>query len=1152
MDYVREQLLDEVNKFFVGPRSDTDPLPINNSPLDMYTAGILFPKSAPHDELDKDENDGREDSKEDSQHDEESEKFFKQNSIGLRAEIEEGTEKILLVVNYGKYVQNEKGIWERHELDTTKRTHELELSKTEGEVEILDDSDLAEAKIWWKIYNGTVLNVFLENVTIWTEPDEKDDDKNSQKKETINYPEATKRNNEHTIFQPSVSLQSVDDVCPFKPLSVNSKIYKSVEDDLFDMLYRNKKVFGSGYGCAAEWGEDDGPKFVRTVIIPTFEDDEIAKFTEDAADPLKPARIDMYDLCCFEDLEDYDANRKIIKAKISPMIEKYRNWILEQKKLADVEFGKNQYGEIASINLNLCSEVLDRIGDGYRLLTDESEEDSNQILKAFILANRAMLYQRLHFNYSLNNFKNKKDAEWPDVKKSGQAFWYPFQMAFVLMSLRGIAFKNHPDNSVADLIWFPTGGGKTEAYLGVASFTMILRRLRGDVEDGLGVSVIMRYTLRLLTLQQFERASTLICALEFLRRKVKKSCLGDEPFLLGLWVGYSLTPNHFQSSEDALKQLRENPHITPSDGSPCQTNYCPWCGNRLAPYQNYWFDPKTKWTLVRCTNESSPCIFTDRSFRPDKILPLVTVDSDIYTRCPSMIIATVDKFARLPFRPDIANIFGRPSRKCELHGFLPREKHPSCGINGEGTHRKGNNERVRNVTSTFPPDLIIQDELHLISGPLGTMVGLYETAVDFLTRVFRNGKELRPKVIVSTATIKGARDQVRKIFNRSDTLTFPPPGIARKDSFFWWETGKKGKLFVGVSFSQRSGKYALGKLYAALLQKIQIVRLSPTMDDGKVDPYWTLVGYYNSIRELGGANRLVEDDVVQNIHFLADAVYQNQFRVRNPGTPENGIDELTGRKTQKEINDIRDKLEKSLPDRDVISVLLATNMISVGIDIDRLALMAVNGQPKTITEYIQATGRIGRRYTSPGSVFVLFNPYKPRDLSHYENFGGFHSMMQKHVEPSTLTPFSIPAYNRALHAVLIAMIRLSDPLLAEKTTADSFRILQGDTATKFILDRFKSVEQVDDDSESYKAFRTKLITLQEQWVQFIRDVDNNTSLHETVWYNNPYNKWDDEEPNPSVLMIEFAKRGEQYDDTFPLSTPESLRDVEQQIEMEYV
>ena len=1102
--------------------------------------------------MDRDANDEDADAKEESRSEGESEKFFKQNSIGLRIEVKMGIKKIKLVVNYGKYGVNKNGIWERRELGAAKQVHELVLSKAEGELEILDSSNSVEAKIWWKFYDKTVLNVFLENPKTWISYEEEIWTEN-QMKERVGYQEATKRNNENSMFQPFISLQSIDDKSPFQSVSTTSKFYKSVEDDLFDMLYRNKKVFGSGYGCAAEWEDSSDPRYVRTTIIPTFQNDEIAKFTDNENDQLKPTLVDMYDLCCFKDIANYVANRKTIGEKLLPILNKYRNWIQKKTNAIQTEFERTGYAEIAVKNMKKCSDVLTRMEDGYKLLTDENERDNKQIVKAFVLANRAMLYQRLHFEYALKNFKNKKNVEWPNAKMPGQSYWYPFQIAFILMSLRGIAFKNHDDNSIVDLIWFPTGGGKTEAYLGVAAFAMLLRRLRGETENGLGVSVIMRYTLRLLTLQQFERASTLICALEYLRRKVKRSGLGDEPFLLGLWVGYSLTPNHFQSSSEALELLKANPHIAPPEGSPCQTNYCPWCGYRLSPYSNFKFDSKTKWTLVRCTNESSRCIFTNRSFAPDKILPLVTVDSDIYTRCPTMIIATVDKFARLPFRPDIANIFGRPSRKCELHGFLPREKYPSCNIKGEGTHRNDNKDKVRNLASIFPPDLIIQDELHLITGPLGTMVGLYETTVDYLTRITRNGKELRPKVIVSTATIKGAQDQVRKIFNRSKTLTFPPPGIERNDSFFWWETGRKEKLFVGVSFSQRSGKYALAKLYAALLQKMHMMRSLPTMNDDRVDPYWTLVGYYNSIRELGGANRLVEDDVVQNIDFLADAVYQNSGDVRDLGTPENGIDELTGRKTQKEINEIRDKLEKSLPDQNVISVLLATNMISVGIDIDRLALMAVNGQPKTATEYIQATGRIGRRETSPGGVFVLFNPYKPRDLSHYENFNGFHSMMQKHVEPSTLTPFSIPSYHRALHAVLIGMIRLSNPRLAEKTSAGNFEISDGHAATKFILDRFKSVELVDDDTDSYKEFKTKLITLQEQWEKFIRDTEGNTSLHESVWYNNPYDKWHDDEPkNPSVLMIEFAKRGEQKSDTFPLSTPESLRDVEQQIEMEYV
>ena len=298
---------------------------------------------------------------------------------------------------------------------------------------------------------------------------------------------------------------------------------------------------------------------------------------------------------------------------------------------------------------------------------------------------------------------------------------------------------------------------------------------------------------------------------------------------------------------------------------------------------------------------------------------------------------------------------------------------------------------------------------------------------------------------------------------------------------------------------------------------------------------------------------MVEDDVVKNMGFLADAIYGNKNNIRDPGSPENGIDELTGRKTQREINQIRDKLEKSLPDKDVISVLLATNMISVGIDIDRLSLMTVNGQPKSATEYIQATGRIGRRAEFPGSVFVLLNPYKPRDLSHYENFVGFHNTMQKHVEPSSLTPFSIPAYTRAIHAVFISMMRLSNHFLAEKTQANDFEISEGESATKFLLDRFKSVEQVDENSQSYKDFEKKVVTFQEQWQKFIQEVDDNTSLDETVWYNNPYDPYHKEqEKNPSVLMIEFAKRGEQKSDKFPISTPESFRDVEQQLEMEYV
>jgi len=336
MDQIRDQLLEEVRKFFVGPRSKNDPLPKGNTPLDMYTTGILFPMNAPQEDLDKESKDGEE-GKEDSNTEEESEKFFKQNSIGLRVELEDGIKKIQLSVNYGKYLPNADGIWERNELDSKNQTHEIDLSrKEEGVIDILDNANLLESKIWWKIYNGTVLNVFLENPTIWEEPDDEKKTKDrltgKSKKEKIDYKEATRRNNLHSVFQPSISLQTNDNTHPFKPISTGSKFYKSVEDDLFDMLYRNKKVFGAGYGCAAEWDTNDEPTYVRTILIPTFHEDEIEKFAEDENDPLRPARIDMYDLSCFENLDDYESNRKTIREKISPLIEKYKKMDLTTEK----------------------------------------------------------------------------------------------------------------------------------------------------------------------------------------------------------------------------------------------------------------------------------------------------------------------------------------------------------------------------------------------------------------------------------------------------------------------------------------------------------------------------------------------------------------------------------------------------------------------------------------------------------------------------------------------------------------------------------------------------------------------------------------------------------------------------------------------------
>ena len=1136
MEDIRSELIEEVRNFLVGPVTEDEILPLRNPPTEMYTSGILFPKGSETDETDNDDDSDNDDSESVpvlEGTDSESKKTLRPNSIGLRTIIGPESGAVKIEIQYGKYANTSKG-WERYKLDDGKRTFNIELSDNRGEFEIKDSSGETESLVSWTFFKNRVLNVFLEN------------SRHRYVSET-DWQHAYDINISNTIFQPEIKISG--DHGTFENMESRSR-FTSADDDLFDLLYSDKKIFGMGFGCAAEWSDDDRPNLVRTSIVPVFQEPAIKKFADDG-DSEHPQSIDMYELGCFDNgLNEFEKNSLQIKSLLSPLISQYSKWIERQKSLV-AEMSDLKMKGPAEKNICDCEHSLKRMSEGLSLL---SEPKNQNLVKAFVIANRAMLFQRIRFRYALGKFKGRDIAE--PMPKKGEVYWYPFQIAFLLMSIGWINDRKHPDNLDADLIWFPTGGGKTEAYLGISAMVMVFRRLNGkgpDKLDGHGVSVIMRYTLRLLTLQQFERASTLICALEYVRRKDRDSGLGSKPFLIGLWVGQSLTPNWYSSSKSALDDLQQNPRSQTPNGSPWQTSYCPWCGHKVFP-KNYKFDKETKWTLLRCSNDSSTCIFTGRNFDSSASLPIVTVDSDIYTRCPSMIVSTVDKFARMPFRPEITNLFGNAKRYCKLHGFLPKHKSGGICLENTGSHRGGKGD-VRNISQseTAPPDLFIQDELHLISGPLGSLVGLYETAISYASQRLVEGKKVVPKVIASTATIKGGGEQIRRIFDRNSTRTFPPPGISRKDSFFWWEGGGNGRIFCGLSFSTRSAKYSLARIYAAILQRMRILSESAKFTENEINNYWTLVGYFNSIRELGGANRLVEDDVIKNINFLADQIHKKQFGARVPGTQRNGIDELTSRKTQREINDIRDALEIPYPSDDVMNILLASNMISVGIDIDRLSVMVVNGQPKSSTEYIQAVGRIGRREESPGIVFTFLNPYKPRDLSHYENFVGFHSTIQKYVEPTIVTPFSVSCYRRGAHAVLIAMIRMTNEFLTTREQAHEFRLDDSKDPVDFLVSRYARIELVGTQSEHLKQFETYLNDICQNWDRLIGRINimkTNRPTLETLWYNNKFSPFGNVEKNEHVLMVEFASKSS-LSDKFPIRTPESLRDVEQQIQMEY-
>jgi hypothetical protein len=615
------------------------------------------------------------------------------------------------------------------------------------------------------------------------------------------------------------------------------------------------------------------------------------------------------------------------------------------------------------------------------------------------------------------------------------------------LNLPGITKFDHPErsenpNALADLLWFPTGGGKTEAYLGLTAYTLALRRLQGTVEGRSGdngITVLMRYTLRLLTIQQFQRAAALICACEDIRRTTLASGdvrWGKTPFRLGLWVGGSTTPNWTSDSDEAVRSAhgrKRHSGAIAGVGSPHQLTNCPWCGTKIDPGKQHIVVEKygegACRTLIYCGAKFGQCKFS-KTESPGEGLPVMVVDEEIYRRLPSLLITTVDKFAQMPWNGAVQMLFGQVEGLCERHGFRSPE------IEDKNTHpRKDNLPSAKTVpvNPLRPPDLIIQDELHLISGPLGTLVGLYETAIDRLCTWEVNGQKVRPKVIASTATIRRASDQVYGLFLRKLNI-FPPTGLEIGDNFFSLkrksDEKNPGRKYIGVCGPGRRLKAALIRVYVALLSAGQVLFDKYGL---AADPWMTLVGYFNSLRELGGMKRLVDDDVRTRLRkmverglanrtlYTPDTVKELTSRLGSTAIPET-LDLLESRFDPKLLEDIKNRKKGDDFISRPLDVLLATNMISVGVDVPRLGLMVVAGQPKTTAEYIQATSRVGRKF--PGLVCTVFNWARPRDLSHYETFEHYHATFYKHVEALSVTPFSAGATYRGLAALLVSLIRL--------------------------------------------------------------------------------------------------------------------------------
>jgi hypothetical protein len=866
------------------------------------------------------------------------------------------------------------------------------------------------------------------------------------------------------------------------------------EIETMGMLYRHHREFAVGHGVSVHTNLPE-PLAERATVVETewVPISEVAQQTprSEADDSnLSGMILDMKLLAEMPKPELISSLRKIEIA--------YGLWIqAEQAKLSNPQEKLVEHEAAAKRAVEACNRAQQRIKAGIDLLDHDVIAE-----EAFRFANRAMWQQRIHtiFSRGIRKKEIKPEAGIASVDLPKNRSWRLFQLAFILLNLPSLtdlhhAERVHETDAVADLLWFATGGGKTEAYLGLTAYTLALRRLQPAIEGRsgeYGIAVLMRYTLRLLTLQQFQRAAALLCACELIRRD-KKQKWGESPFRLGLWVGRKSTPNTLAAAAEALRQgnVGGRPHL---GGTPHQLTSCPWCGTEIKEKHLKVYEPPSDIgrCVTYCGDDLGLCEFSQAK-APKEGLPVMVVDEDIYRRPPALLIATVDKFAQMPWKGETQMLFGQVNSICSRHGFRSPEiddanSHPSR--NGLPKAQSMPHDPLR------PPDLIIQDELHLISGPLGSMVALYEAAIDELCTWEVHGEQVRPKVIASTATISRAPDQVRKLFVRKLEV-FPPQGTNIQDSFFaiQREIGEKypGRRYLGLCAFGRRYPVAIIRGYVAHMAAPQV--LYEKYGD-VADPWMTLAGYFNSIRELAGTRRLVEDDIRARLRD-ADQRGLAKRRVR-------AVEELTSRKSGTDIPRILERLEarfdpvledQRAQDRKEgkppstptpFDVVLATNMISVGVDVDRLGMMVVAGQPKNTSEYIQATSRVGRSSIGPGLVCTVYNWARPRDLSHYERFEHYHQTFFKHVEALSVTPFSPRALDRGLSGVMVALMRLADEHLNGNDRAGQLK--DNDPAIPLVFTKLsKRAQNATNDELSGNRVLHMLQDRREEWLKRVQN-----------------------------------------------------------------
>jgi len=994
----RRDLLEWLKKQLIGPASGEDLL--RGSPLDRYPTGILFPIMRDEEGIDpasvSDDDDDTESlgddttAGSDAQSATKRRRYMPPSSVGFSFFASGEEIQFHVVISAARYEEKRDsgkftGQYKRvhiggdNEAKTFTQPDKQPSTQSNQRVDVLGGSASVDV-LWRPFQDGWIVTVSLFNMH----------ESNTKGKPK----ELTQERTKQSLFE--VNLRCFLEAGEIGTYPRVDKCLLSEEDQELELQYKHRHIYAIGHGAAVDWRvEQDHVKEIWTEFMPAV---EVPQVTADVAGD------DNYVLGLAH-LAESEATAEIFK-ELDQFVEKYSVWVRAQ----NTQINELEPDERAAANriTNRMETALERMRRGVALL-----RSNHLAAESFKLANQAMLDQMRQADHVRGKRRDDNDYR-----------WRPFQLAFLLAVMESAIHEDDDYREIVDLIWFPTGGGKTEAYLGLIAFLIVWRRLTNPASGG-GTTVLMRYTLRLLTAQQFQRATRMICALELIRRRVPKLKNGA-PITIGIWVGSATSPNRF---EDAKKYV-----VQASDGNTgalrsLVLENCPWCGTLFAAPESY-VATETEFHFC-CANKA--CDFGQQV---QDVLPCNVVDEALYDEPPTLLIATIDKFARLAWDERANAFFG--------------------------------------VSGNRPPELVIQDELHLIAGALGSVAGLYEAALDTVLKA----RGIRPKYIASTATIRMAAQQVERLYGRR-LAVFPPPGLSCDDSYFARTVPldkRPGRMYVGYLAPMLDRQHCMAPLAASLLAAPEVVFDVGQEDrDDLLEAWWTQVIYHGSLKGVGNSHNAFNIDVRDVVRRLNE---ERKQEAKEPITRlSSRIAQLTSISSAEENARTFSRLEKPRDNPECLDTVLATNMVSVGLDVARLALMIVNGQPLTTAEYIQASSRVGRSEV-PGLVFANYYRDQARSLSHYESFRPYHEAFYRFVEPTSVTPYTYQARTRALHAALVIAIRHAGHYLRANNQAGQFS--SGHDYVKKIVEALKHRCKQADPQRAVET-ASHLDRLVEQW-----------------------------------------------------------------------